>query len=103
MLSSPVGLAVTDDGRLFVADSELGRIFQVDSGRKWLEPLNLKNDLQQPTGLFWDSTSGLLYVTDTGDQSIKAFTLNGELVRKFSSRGNQPGGNQFRPAAGNRH
>jgi sugar lactone lactonase YvrE len=91
MLSSPVGLAVTDDGRLFVADSQLGRIFQVTAGRKWLEPFDLQNALKQPTGIFWEATSKLLYVIDTGEQSIKAFSPSGALVREFSNRGNQPG------------
>jgi sugar lactone lactonase YvrE len=90
-LSSPVGLAVTEDGRLFVADSRLGRIFQVAAGRKWLEPLDVQTALKQPTGIFWEAASRLLYVVDTGDQSIKAFSLNGTLVREISTRGNLPG------------
>jgi sugar lactone lactonase YvrE len=91
MLSSPVGLAVTGDGRLYVADSQLGRVFQVAAGGKWLEPLELQNALKQPTGIFWEATSQLLYVIDTGEQSIKAFSPSGALVREFSKRGNQPG------------
>ena len=91
MLSSPVGLAITDDGRLFVADSELGRVYQIAAGRKWLEPLELQNALQQPTGIFWEAKSKLLYVIDTGEQSIKAFSPSGVLVREFSKRGNLPG------------
>ena len=60
MLSSPVGLAVTDEGRLFVADSQLGRVYQVEAGKKWLEPLDLHNELKQPTGIFWEASSKLL-------------------------------------------
>jgi sugar lactone lactonase YvrE len=91
MLSSPVGLTVTDDGRLFVSDSQLGRVYQVAAGKKWLEPFDLQDALQQPTGLFWDSSVKLLYVIDTGDQSIKVFSPTGVLVREFSERGSQPG------------
>lgn len=90
-LVSPVGLAMTAGGRLYVSDSQLGRIYQVGSGEKWLQQVPLEVELAQPTGIRWDEDSALLYVTDTGTQSIKVFDVDGRLVKEFSERGNQPG------------
>jgi sugar lactone lactonase YvrE len=90
-LSSPVGLAITDDGTLYVSDSEQGRIFQMESGRNWLEPLEIQVQLKKPTGIYWDSETKLLYVVDTGHQSIRVIDGGGRLVREFSGRGSGPG------------
>jgi len=90
-LVSPIGLTVTDDGRLYVSDSRLGRIYRMPVEGKRLEQFDISSVLEQPTGIFWDNSSKLLFVTDTGAQSIKAFDANGVLVREFSERGDQSG------------
>jgi sugar lactone lactonase YvrE len=90
-LISPVGLAIGDDGQLFVADSRLRRIYHAAADDKWLQPLELGSDLQQPTGIAWNNEQRLLFVTDTGSQSIKAFDANGTLVEEFGNRGGMPG------------
>lgn len=90
-LISPVGLAVTDDGHLFVSDSRLGRLYRASIEGRWLEHFDVSPALKQPTGITWDSSSKLLFVTDTGAQSIKAYDTNGVLVREFGGRGDQPG------------
>jgi sugar lactone lactonase YvrE len=90
-LVSPVGLAVTPDGALFVSDSTLGALYRLEPGAKWLEPFGDPSDLQQPTGLAWDNGERELIVTDTGAQSIKAFDADGKLIREFGQRGGMPG------------
>jgi len=91
VLVSPVSLAVTDDGRLYVSDSQLGRVFTMPPGGTRLEPFDTGSGLSQPTGLAWDSTAEMLYVTDTGTQSVKVFAADGKLVREFGRRGAAPG------------
>jgi len=90
-LGSPVGLALTPAGRLFVADSLLRGIYTIDAGDKYLERIDTGDNLQQPTGVAWDDDEGLLFVTDTGTQSIKAFTPEGESVLDFGERGTEAG------------
>lgn len=90
-LVSPVGLAVSDDDELFVADSSLGRLYRASIDDKRLEPFEVSAELLQPTGVAWDSVHQLLYVTDTGSQSIKAFNTNGTLEKEFGDRGTMPG------------
>jgi len=90
-LVSPVGLAVANSGRLYVTDSRLGHIYHVPVDGKSLERLKLDVELKQPTGVVWDPVRQLLFVTDTGSQSIKVFDEDGSLVREFGGRGATPG------------
>jgi sugar lactone lactonase YvrE len=90
-LGSPIGLAITPAGRLFVADSLLRGIFTIEAGDRYLQRLDTGEALQQPTGIAWDEDAGVLFVTDTGAQSIKAFTPEGEQVLGFGERGADPG------------
>jgi sugar lactone lactonase YvrE len=90
-LSSPVGLALTSAGRLYVADSLLRSIYAIDAGGKYLERIDTGDNLRQPTGLAWDEEQGVLFVTDTGTQSIKAFTPEGEFMLDFGARGAEGG------------
>lgn len=90
-LGSPVGLALTPAGRLYVADSLLGGIYAIDDGDKYLERVDTGDNLQQPTGVAWDEGRGILFVTDTGTQSVKAFTPEGEFVLDFGERGTEAG------------
>ena len=90
-LWSPVGLAVDDDGRLYVADSASGLLYQVENEGKWLEQMPLELKLERPAGIFWDQDTGLLYVVDSARQSISAFTRDGVLVKDHRKRGNQEG------------
>jgi sugar lactone lactonase YvrE len=90
-LGSPVGLALTPAGRLYVADSLLRGIYALDAGDKYLERIDTGNNLQQPTGVAWDEDERILFVTDTGTQSIKAFTAEGDYVLDFGERGTENG------------
>ena len=90
-LPSPVGLALTPTGRLFVADSLLGGVFRMDPGEQELQPFVGGDDLVRPTGLAWHEEAGLLLVSDTGSQSIKAFREDGSLAFQFATRGVEPG------------
>ncbi len=90
-LLSPVGLAVTPDGRLFVSDSQLAKIFVADAGDKLLTPLQLDSPLQQPTGIAWDASTDQLYVVDTAAQVIRRYTSSGSLIDEYGQRGERAG------------
>ena len=92
---SPVGLAVSDTGRLYVSDSRSAHIYYAESGDKWLQRLDLNSSLEQPTGIAWDDARQILFIVDTGSQSIKAFDKAGVLVREFGGRGVLPGAFNF--------
>ena len=90
-LASPVGLALAPSGRLYVADSLLKGIYTIGAGERFLERLDNGDELRQPTGLAWDEGDKVLYVADTGSQSIKAFAPDGEFLREFGTRGGGSG------------
>jgi sugar lactone lactonase YvrE len=90
-LLSPVGLAVSPDGRVFVSDSQLAMIFVAEADDKVLTPMQLDTPLQQPTGLAWDINSEHLYVVDTKAQTIRRYTSAGELLDEYGQRGEQAG------------
>jgi len=90
-LLSPVGLAVTPEGRLFVSDSQLAKVFAADADDKVLVPIHLEGPLQQPTGLAWDPSTEQLYVVDTAAQIIRRYTSSGSLIEEYGQRGEQSG------------
>lgn len=87
LLPSPVGLAVSDDGTLFVADSRLGQILALAPGEKELDVFESDVTLMQPTGLAWDSTSSQLLVADTAAQLIRRIGIDGKQVDQVGTRG----------------
>ena len=90
-IAAPVGLSITGDGHIFAADSLRGALWHVPPGGKYLEPFYVSTNLDQPTGLFWDETAQVLYVTDTTGQVVHQFDRNGNLKRTIGERGNGPG------------
>jgi DNA-binding beta-propeller fold protein YncE len=89
---APIGLAITSDGQLFVADSERGVIWQAESSAdKYLKQFHVSAALQQPTGLFWDEAGQSLYVTDTKAQAVLLFDRQGGLKRVIGEGGGGPG------------
>ena len=90
-LVSPIGLTVSLDGQIYIADSRLAKIYYADLRDKYVRVFETSVELEQPTGITWDSAHDLLFVTDTGSQSIKVFDRQGMLVAEIGARGNGPG------------
>lgn len=95
MLVSPIGLAASPEGRVYIADSQLAAIFQANADEKFVRTFETSVALEQPTGIAWDAARERLLVTDTGSQSIKAFDAAGELVAEFGERGHAAGNFNF--------
>ncbi|MGY0195493.1 6-bladed beta-propeller [Leptothrix sp. BB-4] len=87
---SPVGLAPAADGGLDVADAELGRVVRLDPRGEPRGDIG-RGQLQRPTGLARDATTGRLYVADTRAHDIKVFDAAGRLERTFGGPGSEPG------------
>jgi sugar lactone lactonase YvrE len=88
---TPIALALSRDGRLYVSDSKAGHIFYADSGARVLEAFPVSVPLSRPTGIHWDDESARLFVTDTVQQSIKVFDALGNLKDELGARGDAPG------------
>lgn len=82
----PIGLALAEDGGLLVADASLRLISHLASNGEPLAQIGY-GELEHPTGLARDPTSGRIYVADRGSNSIKVFSAAGELLTEFSGFG----------------
>ena len=88
---APVGLAITEEGRVIVADSRNGELWQAKPGGNTLERFLVSIDLKQPTGVFWHDETQSLFVTDTSEQVIYEFDQAGRLKRSIGERGSALG------------
>jgi DNA-binding beta-propeller fold protein YncE len=89
--ASPVGMTVDQEGNVFIADSELAKVFVLPVNTDYAIPLALDEDLVRPTGLILDQETGWLYVVDTGIHAVYVFQSDASLVKKFGHRGSGDG------------
>ena len=82
---SPIGVTLGGD-RLYVADSELNKVFVLD--RRFKLVLTLE-DFQRPTSLAFDPARQRLYVADTLAHEVRVFDQDGEYLFKIGGRGDQ--------------
>lgn len=88
-LQSPVGVAVSEGGLIFLSDSKLKKVFCLDNNGKFKFAIGVSKEFQRPTGLA--IRNELLYVVDTLANSILIFDLKGNFLLQFGARGNKPG------------
>jgi hypothetical protein len=88
-LISPVAVAVRPDGLVFVADSELRKVFLIDrDGKRRLE---VARDLRRPAALAFDAGSAELYVADSAADAIRVFGAAGQPLRLWGTSGSAEG------------
>ena len=90
-MPSPVAMTMDAKGNLLVADSKLSAIYKITEDGEHAEPFVLNRSLQQPTGIVFSRTRQNLYVVDTVKHQVLVFNQNGEFIKSFGSRGEQPG------------
>ncbi len=88
--SSPTGIACGAARALYVADSALGAVVELDAGGKTVRRFG-EGDLGRPTGLALDRERSELYVADTGTHEIRVFDTTGRPLRRFGRRGEAEG------------
>jgi DNA-binding beta-propeller fold protein YncE len=88
------GLALSPDGRIFVADTGSSLIQVLDGegklkssfGNRGSDPGKLKNPESIAVG-----SDGRVYVADTGNDRVEVFTSDGILLTTFGGSGKEPG------------
>ncbi len=91
-LRAPVGLALDENGMIYVSDSEWNRIFVYESkNRVPVRVIGEPGQFQRVTGLAYDSQSRRLYAVDTLGNQILVFNPNGEKLMSFGQRGKGEG------------
>lgn len=90
LLRTPI--AVTEDERenLFVSDAGSGRVYTFNLRKKELREFG-PTRLGRPTGIAYNRTNKLLYVTDTAAHQVIAFRGDGTEELRIGTRGDAPG------------
>ncbi|MHC4063570.1 MAG: 6-bladed beta-propeller [Planctomycetota bacterium] len=89
-LVSPVAVATGTNGRVYLADSYLAKVF-VYSARGELQATIADAKLQRPAGLAYDAATERLYVVDSAAHRIWIFDGDGSPVGAIGERGTASG------------
>lgn len=87
---SPLGIAVGPNGSVYVSDSELNFVVQLDETGAPIKQIG-EGLFKRPTGVARDPVQRRLYVADTHAHDIKVFNDDGELIDVIGSRGTKIG------------
>ncbi|MDH3658965.1 MAG: 6-bladed beta-propeller [Alphaproteobacteria bacterium] len=87
---APIGIAPDGKGGVLVTDAELGSVFHLDRAG---DPIGRfgQDDLERPTGIARDPTTGTIYIADTVAHDIKLFDDQGKFLRSIGERGVEEG------------
>jgi DNA-binding beta-propeller fold protein YncE len=89
-LVSPVAVTVGPDGRVYVADSFLRRVFIYDADLD-LAGMVATPEFRRPAGLGLDSRRGRLYIADSAAHRVFIHHTDGTALGTFGERGPGPG------------
>jgi DNA-binding beta-propeller fold protein YncE len=93
-LKVPIGIAVTGDGRIFISDPPLQKVFVYESTGKFITVLGKKGDFHNPSGLALDEERRRIYVVSTKNHSVSVYSLdNYQYLMTIGTRG--PGDGEF--------
>lgn len=89
-LLSPVSVAGAPDGRIFILDSQLSKVFILDAEG------NLKGELEgDPEGMgrpaALAASGKRIYVSDAKKHRVSVYGIDGTFLQAFGRRGNKPG------------
>jgi DNA-binding beta-propeller fold protein YncE len=88
--ATPVGVATSPEGHVWVADADLGYVAELDAQGKPLAIIG-KGVLKRPTGVAYDPQTKRLFVCDTQSHDIKVFDAGRRLLKTIGRRGEGDG------------
>lgn len=88
-LQSPIGIAVDEDGKIYVTDSALRKVLVFDKNSKFSHEIGSSDKFKRPSGIAL--TKNRIYVIDTHLHSVLVFNKKGEFLFSFGNQGNQKG------------
>ena len=87
---SPVGVTLGREGQIYLADSELARVFLFRSDGKLLGDI-AEPELRRPAGLSYDLATDRLYVADSAAHTVWIFGNDGKRLGALGRRGTGDG------------
>jgi DNA-binding beta-propeller fold protein YncE len=89
-LVSPIGVAVDENGEVYLSDSVLHGVFIYDREGKYLRELGSPELFVRPTGIALDGER--VYVVDTHSHQVVVFMKkNGQLISRIGKNGRERG------------
>lgn len=85
-LVSPVGVALAENDNVYLSDSFLHQVYQLDRAGRLLHAWGAE-ELVRPTSLAFDTQRSRLYVADAGAHQIVVYDADGALQLAFGARG----------------
>lgn len=85
---SPIGV-VAHNGKIYVSDSLLKKVFIFDSGGKMTG--EFAGEMERPTSLAIDKARGIVYVSDTLAHRIHSYSLDGKKLGGIGHNGEEKG------------
>ena len=93
-LVSPFGVAVSDDGTIFVSDIKLKEVFVFNDKGEGLRIIGKKDDFNVIGGIAVNSQLGRLYIPDSYNSCVYVYSVQGERLFSFGKPGS--GNGEFR-------
>jgi DNA-binding beta-propeller fold protein YncE len=92
-MEKPEGIAVSPDGRVFVADYTTGYVKVYDQNYKWQKTFSEYGEKpgQNIKSEFMDIYDGKLYMAEAGNHRVNVFDLQGNFLFLFGGPGTEPG------------
>ena len=94
-MTSPQCVAVDAQDRIYVTDSELGKIFVFEADGKFSRVIGSlphgEGYFKHPTGIAVDSPARRIYVSDTWRNEIFVMDLQGNVLQKIGKNGSNDG------------
>jgi len=86
-LALPVGIAVSSDGIIFVADAQQKRVFGYDANGNLKIALGKEDEFKNPAGLAINRDIGRLYIVDSFGHMVHVYSTKGDPLFTFGKRG----------------
>lgn len=90
-LLMPIGIALDASDRVYVTDSEAGRVNRYTRDGDFDGTLGGADFFKRPTGIVFERLSGRIFVLDTGAHKVHAFDNAGRHLFSFGGRGSGDG------------
>ncbi len=91
VIRKPLGVAVADDGSVFIADGGLGRVAAFNAQGEFLRTFGSKEGMKNPSGLAVNNRLGRLYVVDSRAHTIFVYSLAGQYLFSIGKQGSENG------------
>jgi hypothetical protein len=93
-MRAPAGIALDQEGNVYVADTGNNRIQVFSSNGTFITKWggggeyhsSADGQMRAPAGIASDSSSGNVYVADTGNNRIQVFSSNGTFITKWGGQ-----------------